>query len=217
MSNFFVKSLTAVAAVACFQGCAGALVPINPALSPVSYATSSEQIPLHVGLLITDELRDSQWTKDGGGGGDSRCKLILGDLFVSNAKQLVDTVFTEVTVLAPDDDPAAAGVDAVLRPHMVSVERSRPTYIYQEQRTSVVFEWTLSRPAGGLIWADSVAAEGRGNFATKAAVNFWTCAEGLVEGAEIQIEDLMKDLFGKSHESMTTARAIREFAGALSS
>ena len=99
--------------------------------------------------------------------------------------------------------PAKVKVDAILAPRMVSAERTRPMYIFQEQTTTIILEWMMKDVNGDLIWVDTITGEGKapmgGPFGEK-------------KNARKQVERALEELFQKSFETMSSSVEIRGFA-----
>lgn len=99
--------------------------------------------------------------------------------------------------------PQAAGVDAVLTPKVIYVNRTMGATSFGESITSVKVEWHLNEPGPGRrqIWVEAITGEGRGSTG-------WTSPRKPFKQA-------LEELLAKSQDAMLSAQAIRSYAARL--
>lgn len=166
-------------------GCANVVIK-NPKTAFAGY-TATEKVDLKVGLQITDDLRKPEWKKD---------NLIIrpGDYLATNSLFLAQHVFREVV---PATEESPAGVDAVLKPKLVYINRTRGATSFGESITSVKVEWNMSDPAGKPVWIETITGEGRGSTG-------WTAPEKTLKAA-------LDELLLKSQQAMANAPTLRAY------
>ena len=140
---------------------------------------------------MTDDLRKPEWKKGG-------TVIRPGDYLADNSERLARHVFADV-VRADGSNavPVIAGVDALLTPKLVYVNRTQGATSFGESITSVKVEWKLSDPGGKAIWLETITGEGRGSTG-------WTNPEKTLKQA-------LEELLLKSQQAMSGAEVIRGF------
>ena len=182
-----VRQFAVVAALSLFSLTTGCTVIIKNPKAPFGAYPPVEKLDLKVGLNVTDDLRKPEFKKDG---------LVIrpGDYLATNSAMLAKHVFREVT---PATSGEAPGLDAVLTPKLVYVNRTRGATSFGESITSVKVEWNLSDANGKPVWLETVTGEGRGSTG-------WTAPEKPLKQA-------LDELLLKSQQAISGAEAIRSF------
>ena len=174
----------------------------NAPKGPVAGYQQTSKIPLRVEVYLSNELRTAKWEKQMLG---DTFQIPLGGTFAQNSEVLARELFTSVVVTNGAAVPAKAGVDAILIPRMVLAEQTQAMWAFGTNTLTVMLEWTLKDAQENTIWVDTVKGEGEAN-----AGNIFT--DG-VNGRE-RVKKMLEDLFHKSFQSISSARAIRDFAAA---
>jgi hypothetical protein len=188
----FAHSTSLVAGLALLflaSGC-GTYVIKNPKTTFAGYPAVVEKHDLKVGLKLTDDLRAAEWKKH-------NMAIRPGGYFATNSEILVRQVFREVVKMESGRSADAAGLDAILTPKIVYVNRTQGATSFGESITSVKVEWNLSDPAGKLIWLETITGQAKGSTG-------WTAPEKLVQKA-------LEELLLNSQQAMTRAEPIRSF------
>ena len=162
-----------------------------------------EPINMTVALRLTEELCNAKWEKHTGG---DHYILPIGNALCINAESVTRTVFTKVKIIRDKVTSPTPDVDAVLIPSLVAIERNRPATGLSSQTTSAVLNWTLNDRMNQPIWVASITGEGTALFPGHPLSK---------NSARPQVEGLLKDLFEKSFQEISTARAIQEFAASV--
>ena len=177
-----------------FTGCTAIVeLPVHP----VNFQ-QTEKIDMTVQLDLSDELLKTQWET---GSGD-KIIIPIGDTIAYNSESLARTIFSNVIVVknlpGSMEDKAAAN----LIPRVVSMKHTRPLLIFQDQQTTLTFNWTLKDDKGDIIWLKTITAE------AKSVMGGFTSGTKSKEHVKI----LVNDLFKKSFDEISSAEEIREFA-----
>jgi hypothetical protein len=77
--------------------------------------------------------------------------------------------------------------------------------MFQEQTTSIELEWTLKDLKGDIVWIDIVTGEGKGRMGNPAR-------KSGKKAQEKQVQAVMRDLFLKSFDAISTSVEIRQFS-----
>jgi hypothetical protein len=168
-------------------------VPLEPVECP-----QRDKIDLKVALCLTEELRNAKWEKKKMG---DTYTLPLGEAFSLNAEMVARALFSNVLVTNNATNSVEAWVDTILTPRMVSVQLTRPLFIWEESKIAVIFEWSLKDVKGDIIWVDTITGVGKG-----------TIKRYSKDSAMEAVEMLLEDLFQKSFQVMSSSMEIRRFA-----
>lgn len=163
-------------------------------MASVNYPQENK-IDLKVELRLSKELRNAKWERTIG----DTYIIRLGKVLSDNAEGLVRNLFSDVLV-TDATQPSKTAVDAIITPKMVSVERTRPMFIFQQQRTTIMIEWTVKDANGDLIWVDTITGEGKSPMGLKK------------KNTENQVKAAVKQLFQKSFQAISQSLEIRKFA-----
>jgi hypothetical protein len=181
-------------------GCCATIVynePTKPvALEPV------QKVDLKVELRLTSALRKSQWEHKEV---TMTYQQPLGNTLSMNSEAAAKVVFKQVLVISGNDKadgPCANGADVILIPALASVERDRPATMFGTQTTSMQVTWTLLDCEGNLLWATTVAGEGKGPLGNLVSKN---------QGRP-QLDIVLQEIFGKSVKEMSASDVIRQYA-----
>lgn len=163
-----------------------------------------ELLPLSVDLRIDDAFSNTQWRQE-----------MLGDVFIlelgpalaRNAENTAREAFSSVTVSNAETGSIADGMDAVLRPRVVLLERSIGATAFGEQVTTLALEWSLMDAGGELIWIETVRGEGRAT-----SGNIFTHRANTREAMDL----LLADLFSRSYQAIVSSSEVRQFAAQVS-
>ena len=172
----------------------------RPPAEPVRGYPQTDKIPLTVELFLPQELHAAKWEKHSMG---DTWVIPLGDAFTRNAEVVAQEAFSGVVVTNGAVNPTMSGVDAILTPRMALAEQTQAMWAFGSETLTVKLEWALKDLQGNLIWVDTVTGEGEAN-----AGNIFT--DG-TNGRE-RVEEMLKDLFHKSFQTISSSRTIREFA-----
>lgn len=196
-------SLMPILLILILSGCTQAL---DFAMHPIEYQPRN-QIDLKVELRLSGELRNAQSEISTGG---VVTTVNLGGALGQASEMLARRLFSDVLVTSNDSEaPSHEDVDAILIPRMASVARTRPVFVFQTQKSTIILGWTMKDTKGNIIWIDTFTAEGEGPFATWA----WTLGpSGQIGGAQIQFEDAFTKVFQESFKRMASSEIIEEFA-----
>jgi len=164
-------------------------------IAPVNYPQDNK-INLKVELRLSKELRNAKWERTIG----DTYIIRLGKVLSDNAEMLVRNLFSDVCVTDAIQPPEAE-VDAIITPRMVSAERTRPMLIFQQQRTTIMIEWTVKDANGNLIWADTITGEGKSPMGLNEKKNTGK-----------QVKAAVKELFQNSFQAISQSPEIRKFA-----
>jgi hypothetical protein len=200
MSRLHVlRFLTVLIFILALEGCVFQLEISKTALA---YPTA-EKLPLRIGLVISESLRNAQW--EGQINALDSMRSDLGDALAYYATETAKAAFSEVMVLTPGSTDGRETVDALLTPRLVSLERTRPMFINQDAVATISLEWRLESTSGDLIWLDTVKAENKHTLGFPVSTN-----------AEEQLTDLIQLAFLKSYEKIKKSPEIRAFAAGTS-
>ena len=164
-------------------------------MPPVNYPQENK-IDLKVELRLSKELHNAKWERTIG----DTYIIRLGKLLSDNAEVLVRNLFSDVLVTDAIQPPEAA-VDAIITPKMVSVERTRPMFIFQQQRTTIMIEWSVKDANGDLIWVDTITGKGKSPMGLNEKKNTGK-----------QVKAAINQLFQKSFQAISQSLEIRKFA-----
>jgi hypothetical protein len=178
-----------LALLALTSGC-GTYVIRNPKTAFAGYPPVVAKHDLKIGLNLTDDLRAAEWKKH-------NMAIRPGGYFATNSEILVREVFREVVKMESGKSTDGTGLDAILTPKIVYVNRTQGATSFGESITSVKVEWNLSDLAGKLIWLETITGQAKGSTG-------WTAPEKLVQKA-------LEELLLNSQQAMTGAEAIRSF------
>jgi hypothetical protein len=175
--------LNRVLAVCCFvlmsmlvTGCKRTII-YNEPTEPVALK-SVPKIDLNVELCLTETLQNAKHNH------------------TENSNTYVQPLGGEIAA------PCSSGTDVILIPALASVERDRPITIYSTQTTSMQFTWTLLDCEGNVLWATTIAGEGKGPMGSPFSKN----------AGHQQVDAVLQDVFGKSVEEMSASDVIRQYA-----
>jgi len=155
-----------------------------------------DKLDLAVQLQLSDEFSDYTWEHKTGLGDTFRMKL--GPALSNNAEALAKGLFRDAVV----SRGAAGGVDGVLTPRVVSVERAMGATALSNMKTIIDLEWALTDRQGKLIWVDTLQGVGE----AKTGNIFSHKSEGRKQGNRA-----IEDVFRKSAEAITGSREVRAF------
>ncbi len=166
-----------------------ACTTIEPPKEVVSGYKYSNTIPLTIGLVLNDRLRQAKWDKD------AAFIVPLGESLSKNSEALLRKLFTNVVIGNNKTDFNSGAVDLVVIPTMVSTEMTLPAWSFGKGTFTIFLEWKFLDKNGELIWVDTVQGYGEGSV--------WN-THGRVKGA-------IDNLFMNSHEAISNAQEIRDF------
>lgn len=156
-------------------------------------------IPLDVELVLTNELLAARWQQSLWG---FTSEIPLGDVLAKNAEALARATFANVSV-SRGYSLQASPVAAVLTPRLVAVDKTTPSWAWQDATLTLVLEWRLEARGGPLLWLDTVTGSG-----TRAAGNVFTRDER----AEERVAAAINEVFLASSEALRKSPEIGRFA-----
>jgi hypothetical protein len=173
----------------------GCTTVITPPKTNFAGYTAREKIHFKLALNVTDELRRTQWEQKDWAG--DATIIPAGKAVADNAPVLARQIFTDVVdinngILPPNP------VDGALTPKLVNSGFTLGKTSFSQSLVSLTVEWTLTDPAGNVIWADTVTGAGVGK----------TGGSSPEYKFKLALEDVLK----KSQRRIWSARAIRQFA-----
>ncbi len=168
---------------------------VNVAEVPIDYS-HNEKIDLKVKLYLSEELLSSRW----GDGAKSYVEVPIGETFSNNSKILLNEIFSEVVVST--DVNATEEVDATFTPRVIMIKQTFPITVFGDMETTIIYEWILKDKSNNIIWADTITTRHKGH---------WDSGRPKKNGL-IQFNTLMKELFQKSFEVISTSQVIKQLA-----
>ncbi len=161
-----------------------------------------EKINLKVELRLSEDLRNAKWEMRQG---RHILTMPLGENLAANADLLARAAFTEVSVSKNAAGPSGGQVDATLVPKMISSARVPQNARHPEYKMAVILEWALKDKANQLIWIDTITGEGK----------ISDLGENAEENTAKLTEALVRDLFIKSYEAISSSPEIRAYGAGL--
>ena len=179
-------------------------------VDPISHSFKTD-VPLHVGLVLTDEFKNASWTWE-----EHKINFHIGGVFSEKAKEESTAVFSDVVVVDNKQAVATGDVNALLIPQLISFEKTRPVFGPKNQICTAIFKWTLTDMNDSLIWIDTMTVECESpmSIGTARAVLALNPFPALKRGSDRQMELLAEDFFNKSVKAMKSSVEIMEFAKA---
>jgi len=165
---------------------------------PVTYPAATP-FDLAVLLQVSQELLNTQWKT---GSGDEII-VPIGQALAQNSETLSRTLFSQVLVSKDGSIPAGSSADAVLVPRVISITHTRPLFIWQDQSTTMVFDWTMKQPSGNVVWADTITVR------EKATMGGMISAK---DNTRAHVEAVVARIFQRSFDSISSSPQIRAFA-----
>jgi len=104
----------------------------------IPQASESKPVPLHVALLLPDDLCRYRFTRQRLGDWHI---FKLGPALCQGTKDVARAAFSQVTVT---NVRSTATADALLIPKIVSVDHFMPMTAWEQQEAMIVLEWTLT-------------------------------------------------------------------------
>jgi len=135
LTTQFRKFLTGVFIALIASGC-GSNVRLDPPTIPKPLV---DTLPLHVGLRIPNEFQSFRHTEEVIG--NEEWSIDLGRSNAVFFEQLFGYLFSEVTILGPDEDASAMTLDALVEPSIDAFEFSVPT----QSKTDAFAVWIRYR------------------------------------------------------------------------
>jgi hypothetical protein len=132
----------------------------------------------------------------------------LGNALSINSEAAAKAVFEQVKVSSyvnATGGPCANGTEAILIAALASVERDYPATIFSMQTISMQFTWTLMDCEGNLLWATTIAGEGKGPMGYPHSKS----------AGRQQVDDVLQAVFSKSVKEMSASDIIRQYAANL--
>jgi len=164
-----------------------------------SYSGGQPKVPLTVELRLSDEYRNTQWSKD----------IIfrnsrpgVGDHLVLNTEECARAAFANVYTDNAPHGPNTKPADAVLMPRLTELSVMMPGGGYSKVVTTMSLEWLLQGPSGKLIWVDTFKAENRGPAPPSPGR----------DQLERRFDAMFHEVFSDSYGAMTSSPEIRKFA-----
>lgn len=168
---------------------------IRPPQEPFKDYTPQEKIRLKVGLYVTDKLRQAKWEMHSMA---DTWVIPIGESLTRNSETLARHMFAEVVDVSGSTQGQSAGVDAILTPKLVYINRTLGATSIGQSITSIKVEWDLTAPDGKPIWVETVSGEASGSTG-------WSNPEKVLKQA-------LEMLLSKSQHAMASSEAIRRFA-----
>ncbi len=176
---------------------------------PVSHSFKPE-IPLQLGLVLTDEFKNAIWVSD-----EHKINFHVGAVLSEKAKEATVAIFSDVLVAEHKQDFPPGTVNALLEPKLISYERTRPVFGTQTTVDTAVIQWTLTDMHDSLVWVDSVQVDGEssvtGGEATRAVLTMNPWKVGKL-AADRGMEMMAVRFFNESVSAMQSSVEIRAFA-----
>lgn len=167
---------------------------------PAMDYTAHNKIDLRIQLHMSDGFSGYMWEHKMALGDTSR--MGMGPALSSNAEAMATGLFRDVVVSRGSSDSPPGGVDAVLTPRVVSVERAMGTTAFSDMKTIIDLEWTLADAEGNLIWVDTIQGVGK----AKTGNLFTHRSEARKQGNRA-----IQDVFQKSVEAIMSSPEIQAF------
>jgi hypothetical protein len=167
---------------------------------PVTYPATIV-FNLNVLLRISQELLNTQW-KTGSG---QEIIVPIGQALSQNSETLARALFSQVQVSKDESISTGSAADAVLVPRVISITHTRPLFIWQEQSTTMVLDWTMKEPSGEVIWADTITVR------EKATMGGMVSAK---DNSRAHVEAVVAQVFQRSFDSISSSPQIRAVAQA---
>lgn len=178
-------------------------------VAPVSH-TLKPNIPLKVGLQLTDEFQTATWVSP-----EHKITFHVGEVISEKAKEVSQAIFSNVVIVDNKQALTSGEVKAVLIPQLITFERTRPVFGTQDTIDIAIIQWTLTDMNNSLVWIDTISAEGTssvtGGEAARAALTLNPWKVGQI-AAERGMTVLAEDFFNKSVAAMRSSVEIAEFA-----
>ena len=180
-SCIFVVSISGVLA-----GCTSV---IEPPKKPFSDYAPQKKIDLTVGVRITEDLKKAKWEKD-------LSEIPIGTWVAPNAKRLAEHVFARAVDVDGSTPAVGSGVDAILTPRVVFINRTLGATSIGDSHIGVKVEWDLRTLSGQPIWIETTSGEASGSTG-------WTYPETILEKA---LNQLQKNTQAAMNSSQSIAR-----------
>lgn len=188
MTPQFLKSICILVIVAGSVGCTMTIKP--PAETFTGYPTT-EQKNIHVGLVLTSELKNTKTERKAIDG--TKFVVPIGPNLSANAEELSRRLFAKITVVSDPVQLPLKSVDAILTPTVAYFN-----YLNVEGLVAAKLEWTFARPNGQIIWAGT--AEGQGKQTTV-----------IMYDPEDTVRDAINALFTDSFRKLSQSSELRAF------
>jgi len=191
MTTLFSRLSFAASVVGILLATSGCTIMIKPPAKSFTGYPPAERINLNVGLQLTDELRKASAEAKALDG--TRFVAQIGDNLCMNAEELSRRLFAQVKVSASDSDLKSAGADVILKPRVAYF-----SYMNAAGLIAIKLEWSVTDSAGKPIWVGTVNGEGK--------------APVLMRNDEHTLKIALENVFRNSHEAISRAPELREFA-----
>ena len=176
----------------------GCTVTYNVPIESVDFPKINK-IDMAVELYLSEELCNSKWEKKKFG---DHYILPIGSSLCINSEAVAKALFSKVQTVRNKKIGSSIDADAVLIPNLSVIERDRPSTIFSDQTTTILFTWALNDTKGDPIWLTTIRGEGKGPMGHPLSKD---------AGRE-QIEMVLNDVFQQSFDEMSASHLIREFA-----
>lgn len=165
---------------------AGCMSVIEPPKKPFSDYAPQKKIDLTVGVRVTEDLKKAKWESE-----QWKMEIPIGTWVAPNAKRLAEQVFARVVDVDGKVPTVGSGVDAVLTPRVVFINRTLGATSVGDSHIAVKVEWELRTPSGDPIWIETTSGEGVGS-------SGWTSPETILERALNQLQKNSQAAFNSS-------------------
>ena len=189
-NNF--RNFILILAISGLYGCVGG--ELNVQVEPVAFQESTK-IDMEVLLVLDEDFKNAKWVDEPGAAGWEAHVVHLGGNFVTNTKNLANSVFSKVTVVDSTDQATKNEGDVILKPTMISVKKNRPLWTWNDSTMTVVVEWSLTDHDNNPIWVTSIKGEG---------------SAGITDDKE-RLKLLVDDLFSKSYAEIVSSPEINNY------
>ncbi len=178
--------LLVVLAVASSSFSCGHTLNYDAPPTAITLPSTAEKQPVTVELLLTDDLRDSEWSEE--------FEVAVGKSLETNTEHVARSAFRDV-VVTRGSTRREAGLPS-LTPRLVAIARDRPASGFSEQRTKIFLEWSFRDSAGRPVWVETISGYG---------------AAPLIS-TDVQVDAALKELFENSQQQMLRSPEIRALA-----
>lgn len=166
----------------------------------------ADAVALVVGLYLPPDYKNYTWRESFQG--DVHVTE-FGPSLTASARNIAESIFSNVKMLDSDSKDAAADVDAILSPRIAQIS-SDPRFgnygktfvAWTKVRFTIEVEWTLATQDGEVIWTDTLTGTGESDLGGLGSQT---------SNREERALEAVESLFAHLHTAMKSAEEINVF------